>query len=174
MVPVQPVPAMVQFTATSLAPLTVAENCCCVPMLTCALEGETETVTFAAVTTCTIAEAEAEEEATDVAVTITVLEAGTLAGAVYMPVLEIAPQAEPLHPEPESVQVTAVLDAPVTVAANCCVSPVTTTAVAGVIPTEIACGAPTVTVALADCVKSASDVAFTVTVGGEGIVAGAV
>ena len=86
----------------------------------------------------------------------------------------IVPQAEPAHPVPETIQVTAVLEVPDTDAINCCVFPVTTTAVEGEIPTDMAGGVPMATVALADCVRSASDVAVTVTVAGEGIVSGAV
>ena len=59
----------------------------------------------------------------------------------------------------------------VTVAANCCVAPVTTVALAGLTLT------PTrtiVTVAEANFVGSATLVAVTVTVGGDGSVAGAV
>ena len=46
---------------------------------------------------------------------------GAAFGAVYRPLWEIVPHDEPLQPEPESDQVTAVLVVPVTEAVNCCV-----------------------------------------------------
>jgi hypothetical protein len=54
-----------------------------------------------------------------VAVMVTVAGDGAVAGAVYSPVEEIVPQAVPLQPVPDTVQVTAVFDVPVTEAANC-------------------------------------------------------
>lgn len=98
---------------------------------------------------------------------------GTVAGAVYLPALVIVPQAEPAQTVPETFQVTAVFEVPDTVALNCWLSPVTTVAGEGEILTDMLAGVPMVTVALA-CVPSVIDVAVTVTVGGEGIAAGAV
>ena len=112
-------------------------------------------------------------EAAEVAVTVTFAGDGTVAGAAYLPALVIVPQAEPVHPVPESFQVTVVLVVPETDAVNCCVSPVTTVAVEGESLTEMLGGVPTVTVALA-VEPSVMEVAVTVTVGGEGIAAGAV
>jgi hypothetical protein len=71
---------------------------------------------------------------------------------VYRPELETAP--------PVAVQVTAVLDVPVTEAENCCVADVCKDADTGLI--EIPTTEVTVTVALADLVVSATLVAFTV------------
>ena len=43
----------------------------------------------------------------------------------------MVPHAEPLQPAPAKLQVTDVLEAPVTVAANCCVVPCATVALFG-------------------------------------------
>ena len=67
----------------------------------------------------TTAEPEALVSATEVARTWTVAGEGTEPGAVYRPEPEIVPQEEPLHPEPDRLQVTAVLVVPVTLAENC-------------------------------------------------------
>ena len=75
-----------------------------------------------------------------------------MAGAVYSPTVVIVP--------PVAVQVTAVLVVPLTVAVNCCVPPVVSEAVVGLIAT--ATGTVTVTVAEADFVVSATLVAVTV------------
>ena len=56
----------------------------------------------------------------EVAVTVTTELAGTEAGAVYRPVAEIDPQANPEHPAPETLQVTVTLYVPLTDAVNCC------------------------------------------------------
>ena len=61
---------------------------------------------------------------------------------------------------------------PVTAAVNCCWAPVTTCADVG--ETVTATGGMTVTVAVADLVLSATEVAVTVTCGGFGTVLGAV
>jgi hypothetical protein len=54
-----------------------------------------------------------------VAVMVTVAAEGIVAGAVYSPVEEIVPQVAPLQLVPDTVQVTAVFDVPVTEATNC-------------------------------------------------------
>ena len=84
----------------------------------------------------------------------------------------MVPQAAPEQPLPETLHVTVVLLVPVTVAVNGCWAPATTCTDVGEIVT--ATGGMTVTVALADLVVSATEVAFTVTRGGLGMVAGAV
>ena len=86
--------------------------------------------------------------------------------------MEIVPHAEPLQPAPERLQVTAVFVDPVTVAVNWRCAPATTFADVGEI--ETATAGTTVTVALADFVVSALEVAVTVTVAGFGMAAGAV
>jgi len=73
---------------------------------------------------------------------------------------------------PFTLQVTAVFVVPVTVAVNCCVAPVTTEALVGL--TLTVTGSTTVTEAEADLVGSATLVAVTVTVAGEGTADGAV
>jgi len=138
-------------------PVTVAVNCA-VP-LTCteAVDGETEIETGGGtVAMLTVAEADFVESACDVPVTTTDAGDGCAAGAVYRPVDVIVPQPDPMHPGPESVQVTAVLVVPDTLAVNCCVLLVVTVALAGLIETATgAGGACTVATALADFVVSA-------------------
>src|ERR1700677_2827104 len=58
---------------------------------------------------------------TEVATIVTCAGVGCAAGAVYKPVLEIAPSAAP----PATVQVTPVLNVSCTVALNCCELPIT-------------------------------------------------
>ncbi len=84
----------------------------------------------------------------------------------------IVPHAAPLQPAPERVQVTAVFVVPVTVAVNGCEAAVATLTEVG--ERETATGAITVTVAEADLVASACEVAVTVTVAGLGTALGAV
>ena len=84
----------------------------------------------------------------------------------------IAPQAAPAQPVPEILQFTAVFVVPVTVAVNCCLAPGTTLATDG--ETETATGSTTVTMAEADLVVSACEVAVTLTVAGVGTEVGAV
>jgi hypothetical protein len=93
--------------------------------------------------------------AAEVALIVTVCCAARDGGAVYNPVEEIFPTAG------LNVHVTAVLLVPVTVAVNCCVPPATIDAVNGLTVTDTA--GVRVTVALADLLPSAADVAFTVT-----------
>ena len=99
--------------------------------------------------------------AIDVAVTETRAGLGTVAGAVYRPLVDIVPQAAPVQPLPVTLQVTAVLAVFDTVAVNCCWVLTRTWAVAGEIDTET--GGMTVTVAVLDFVVSATDVAITET-----------
>ena len=63
---------------------------------------------------------------------------GTIEGAVNKPELEIDPQVLPLQPCPDSDHVTAVLEEPVTVAANCFVPLTGTVAEDGEMLTETA------------------------------------
>ena len=77
-----------------------------------------------------------------------------------------------MQPLPPTLQVTAVLAVLITAAVNCCVFPATTDAVAGETPTSTE--GRIVTVADADLLGSASDVAVTLTCAGLGTVAGAV
>jgi len=86
--------------------------------------------------------------------------------------LVTVPHAEPVQPVPARDHVTAVLVAFVTVAVNCCVPPISSVTLVGEIAT--ATGGATVTVAVADLVVSATEVAVTVTCAGVGTLAGAV
>ena len=81
--------------------------------------GETETVAFRAVPTKTFALADWLRSARDVAVTMTIGGFGAVAGARYKPCPVICPQAMPLHPGPERLQITTLLLVPLTVARNC-------------------------------------------------------
>lgn len=69
----------------------------------------------------------------------------------------MAPQADPLQPEPARLQVTAVFVVLLTIAVNCWCPPVSSCAVVGEMLTVT--GATTVTVAVADFVESATEVA---------------
>ena len=75
--------------------------------------------------TATVAKAVAPGNATLVAMTLSV---PALEGAVYKPELEIVPPAPPGR----TLQVTAVLVVPATLAVNCCVEPVRIVGLAGV------------------------------------------
>jgi hypothetical protein len=120
----------------------------------------------------TTAEALLVESACDVAVTAIADGVGTVAGAVYNPLLSTVPHAEPAQPAPDTLQLTALLVVPVTVAVNCLVSPANTCALVGEILTTT--GVTTVTVAVPNLEGSASEVAVTIIVGGLGTALGAV
>ena len=102
------------------------------------------------------------ESATDVAEIVTVDMLVPLAGAVYRPELEMVPIAlGPPLLKSVKVQVTPMLLVFCSVAVNCCVPPKVTTGETG--ETEIATGGMMVTVAEADFVGSATEMAVTVT-----------
>ena len=118
--------------------------------------------------------------ATEVAVSVTVAGVGTAAGAVYVTELVVTllsvPHVAPLHPAPESDQLTPLFcvsfctDAVKLAPVETCTEPVV-----GLTDTEMAGGAPvTVITAAADFVPFATEVAVSVTVAGVGTVAGAV
>jgi hypothetical protein len=81
-----------------------------------------------------------------------------MAGAVYSPLVDIVPQAAPLQPLPATLHDTVVFDVPVTFAVNCCLLPLRSCAVIG--KTAIETGGTMVTVADADFVGSATEVAM--------------
>jgi hypothetical protein len=110
-----------------------------------------------------------------VAVTVTIAGFGTVVGAVYKPSDEIVPTAALPLTVLFTDHVTVVFGVPVTVAVNCCVVVVCTVADVGdnVMVTDGG-AAVIVVVALALFVLSATLVAVTVTVAGEGTEAGAV
>ena len=111
--------------------------------------------------------------AADTAVTVTVAGEGTVVGAAYNPRLEIVPTEIFPPAMPFTCQVTAVLEAFATEAANICdPDAATTVAFEGLTDTVII--GETVTCAEAVLVVSAPDTAVTVTVAGDGTAAGAV
>ena len=130
MVPFALPPTTAQVTLALVVFATAAVNCCVSPAFTLAVAGLT--VTLIAGLTVTVAEAAALVSACEVAVTVTVPEGG-VEGAVYRPLLEIAPP-------PLTVQVTAVLLVLATAAVNCTVRPAFTVAVAGLTVTVTAGG----------------------------------
>jgi hypothetical protein len=81
---------------------------------------------FGTDTTVTVAVPDWLGADTEVARMVIVGDEGTFDGAVYSPLVEILPHVAPLHPVPDTVQVTAVLVLPATVAENCCWPPVVT------------------------------------------------
>jgi hypothetical protein len=170
LLPEQPPPLTFHVTLVLDVPPTVALNCCVFPVTTRTLLGEILTTIEWRIVT--VDAADFEGSATEVAVTVTTAGLGTAAGAVYRPLDEIDPQVAPEQPVPLRAHVTAVLDVPVTLAANCCVFPTTTSAATGEMVT--ATGARTVTVADADLLGSANEVAVTLTCAGLGTAAGAV
>src|ERR1017187_1208902 len=88
-------------------------------------------VTFAPELIVTVDVAYFEVSATLVATTLTELELSALTGAVYRPCVEIVPTVEFPPVTLLTVQVTFVLELPVTTAVNCCVAPNATVAVVG-------------------------------------------
>jgi hypothetical protein len=151
LVPVQFVPERVQFTATFAVNGWVAFRGRLM------VAGETVTDPAAAGLMVTDAVAVFVLSAWEVAVTVTVFGFGTAAGGVYAPELSIVPQFAPEHPVPETLQVTAVLLDPVTVAVKevVVVDPAVTVAVVGETDTPTTTGAVMVTVAVALFVASA-------------------
>ena len=113
----QPLPAMLHDTAEFDVPMTVAVNCWWPPVSSCAVAGETVTETGG--TTVTEAVADFVGSATEVAVIDTCGGLGTVDGAVYRPLVVIAPQVAPVHPLPAMLQETAVFVVFMTVAVNC-------------------------------------------------------
>ena len=99
--PLQPVPVTVQVTL--VGGLTWAVNCW-VPFNATVVEGG-KTVTEMC-TIFTVTDADLLESAADVAFTVTVAGLGGAAGAVYRPLLSMLPQAAPVQPDPETLQVT--------------------------------------------------------------------
>ena len=102
-------PFTCQVTAALELPVTVAVNCWVRKSETDAVAGSTETCTAELDTTVTVAEPDLVVSAWEVAVTVTFAGLGTVAGAVYTPIDEIVPP-------PLTLQVTAWLFVPVTVA----------------------------------------------------------
>jgi len=166
--PLQPVPVRVHVTPLFwLSFVTVAVKFCVLLTLTVAAVGATFTPT-GAVTVIAVVEL-LVVSAIDVAFNVTAAGLGTLAGALYVTEVVVAPvsvpHVAPLHPVPESDQVTPL--APVSfvkVAVKFCLPmPACTFAVVGESVIEITGAAVIVTVALSNFVLSACEIAFTVT-----------
>jgi hypothetical protein len=183
--PVQPTPLSAQFTPLFCASfVTVALNPCVPPgAITVADAGATTTLITGGAVNVIVDAADFVPSLTDVAVSVTAAGVGTLAGAVYviptpeaLAFAESVPHAVPLQPAPLSAQLTPLFCASfITVALNPCVPPgACTLAVFGETATAIAGGAVIVIVAAADLLVSATAVAVTITVAGEGTVPGAV
>jgi hypothetical protein len=160
------------FQITTPLPGPLAENCTWAPGLIC---GETgEIVILEPVTMVTLAEADLLGSATAAAVTVTTGVAGIVEGAVYRPELEIVPHADPLQPLPVTLHFTALFVVPLTLAENCCCTPVETWAVRGDTEIDTEAAAWITTDAELDFVGLATEVAVTVASDGVGIFAGAV
>ena len=67
-----------------------------------------------------VAEADCEASICAEAFTVMVAGDGMAGGAVYKPLVLILPQADPMQPDPLTLQLTAVFELPVTIASNCC------------------------------------------------------
>jgi hypothetical protein len=139
---------------------------------TWAFAGETLTATGGA--TVTVAEPDDVWSALEIAFTVTCAGFGTEEGAAYKPSGVMVPQALPEQAAPASTHVTPVLAVPVTVAVKRCLLPTTTVALAGETETPMVNEVSTMALALPDALRSASDVAVIVTIGGFGVFAGAV
>ena len=134
--------------------------------------GDTEIPTTFPEVIVTVADPDLVGSDSKVAVTATMGGLGTFAGAVYSPLALMLPQADPLHPLPDMLQITRALGLPLTLAVNCSWAFGFSWAEGGDTVTEAA--APSVTTAEAVADGSAFAVAFTATLGGVGRVAGAV
>jgi hypothetical protein len=167
---VQPLPATLHDTVVFDVPMTVAVNCWWPPVRSCAVAGETITETGGTIVTEAVADFVGS--ATEVAVIDTCGGLGTVDGAVYSPLVVIAPQAAPVPPLPAMLLETAVSVVLVTVAVNCWWPPVSSCTVTGEIVRET--GGTIVTEAVADFVRSATEVAVTDIRGGLGTTDGAV
>ena len=161
-VPLQPGPETLQLTAGSGlefgAGVSVAVNCATVPVST---EAGPLTARLKLLVTLIVAVTAFEGSARLLAVSVMLGSGGRICGAANSPLMSMLPQAVPLQPAPERVQLTARFGLPelLTVAANCRVAPSSTSAVTGV--TAIARSLRTATVALAILVGSAWLVAWT-------------
>ena len=122
----------------------------------------------------TLAEEDFVGSATEVAVTVASEGLGMVAGAVYKPADVIVPHEPDTHPIPETVQLTVVLDEPVTLAVNCCWPLTVRVTEVGEIATETLAAVAIVTCAIPVCDGSKRETAVTVTLGGVGAVDGAV
>jgi hypothetical protein len=123
--------------------------------------------------TVTTAVPDLEGSATEIALMVTCGGVGTLAGAVYKPSDVSVPHADPLQPAPDNCQLTFVMVVPPTNARKRCCCPTRMVVWVGDTDTVTSEDEPRMTEALADAVRSASDVAVTAITFEVGAVAGA-
>ena len=175
--PLQPAPVKLHATAVFDVPFTVAVNESVAAVETEALAGLMLNETAGAVTMLMLADADLVGSATLVATTLTLGGEGATSGAEYTAPVELVarvPQEEPLQPAPVKLHATAVFGVPFTVAVNESVAAVETEALVGLMLNETAGATTTLTLAEADLVGSATLVAVTLRVSGEGTLDGAV
>ena len=163
-------PSTAQVTAVLLLPVTVAVRAAVAPAVTLAVPGLSDTATAAGTWTVTVAEANLVLSAALVALMVWLPAAD---GAVYvtLPPLPVRVPTLALPPDtPSTVQATAVLLLPVTVAVRAALAPAATLTALGFSDTATGaagvCGPVTVTVAEADLVLLKSLVAVTIWVPG--------
>ena len=120
----------------------------------------------------TVADPDLVGSESKVAVTATIGGLGVVAGAVYRPLALMLPQPDPLHPLPDTLQITSPPELPLMTAPNCNWVPGFSWLEAG--DTLIEAAAKSVTVDDAEADGSAMAVAFTITLAGFGTVTGAV
>jgi hypothetical protein len=170
-----PEPCTVHCTPVFEVPATDALNCAVAPAATDVLLGVTVTRTFGIMVTT--ADADLLGSAMLVATTFTVAGVGGITGALYtaeVALVESVPQEDPVHPAPVKLHATPVFVVPVTVAVKVSRPAVITEALVGLMLIKTAVATTTVTLAEADLVGSATLVAVTLSVAGEGTLAGAV
>ncbi|HXJ06266.1 MAG TPA: hypothetical protein VNH65_14270 [Candidatus Acidoferrum sp.] len=170
-----PAPCTLHVTAVFEVPTTDAVNCCVAPVPTDVLPGATLTPTTGIMVTD--ADAVLLASAMLVATTLMLAGEGATLGAEYTAVNALVanvPQEVPLHPAPVKLHATAVFDVPVTVAVNVPTLAVGTEALDGLTLSKTAVAKTTVILAEADLDGSATLVALTLRIAGEGTLAGAV
>lgn len=115
--PEQPDPLTLQVTAVFVVPVTVAWNCCWLPIVTIVVDGAMATLMGLMMVTAAVADV--TPSAMEVAFTVTAGGDGTASGAVYKPAEVMVPHAEPTQPVPLTLQVTPVTSVLITLAVNC-------------------------------------------------------
>jgi hypothetical protein len=174
-VALHPDPATLHVTPVVELPTTDACNCSVPPAATEELLGVT-TTTMPDIIVMT-ADADLLGSATLVTTTFTVAGEGATIGALYTAETELlasVPQDDPLQPAPFKLHTTFVFVVPATVAVNELSPAAGTEALVGLMPSRMATAVTTVTFAEADLVGSATLVAVTWSVDGEGTLDGAV
>jgi hypothetical protein len=162
----------VHATEVSAAFVTWAVNCWVPPSWTTAVGGVTMTWASGLTPIATVALPDFVESAVDTAEMVTFGDVGTVAGAVYRPLGEIAPTVAFPPATPFTFQATAALEAFATATLNCWVALHHKDATAGLTVT-VSAPAVTVTDEAPAFVGSAFDTADTLTPAGVGSVLGA-